>query len=59
MSIKKLVVKEFTVTEKSEQLAVGERYSYFYDPETGKYYRPTEGFTVNGENLEDMFVEAH
>ena len=59
--MKKLVVKEFTVTEEDKsqerELQPGDKYSYFEDPETGKCYRPVEGFTVTGEDLSDRFVE--
>jgi len=58
MTIKKLEVVEFT--EKEERTFTykpGYKYTHFLDPLTGKYYRPIEGFTVEGENLEDRFVE--
>lgn len=59
MAIKKLIVEEFEVgNEPVEPAQKGFRYSYFKDPETGKYYRPKESFTVTGENLEDLFEEA-
>jgi hypothetical protein len=56
MTIEKLTVKEFTVKEDADQMAVGETYSYFVD-DYGKLYRPREGFTVTGENLMDRFEE--
>ena len=56
MTIEKLTVKEFTVTEDAERLATGEVYTYFVD-DYGILYRPKEGFTVTGENLIDRFVE--
>lgn len=56
--IKKLVVQEFEVQESSEQLPAGDKFSYFVDPETGKYYRPVDGFTVTGEDLSDRFIEV-
>jgi len=60
--MKKLVVEEFVVSEKDykdgRMLKVGERYSYFQDPETGKFYRPIEGFIVTGDDLTDRFVEV-
>jgi len=31
--------------------------SYFQDPETGKFYQPKSTFIVEGNNLEDLFVE--
>ena len=58
--MKKLVVEEFTVTGKARDLEIGEKYSYFKDPETGKYYRPIEGFTVTADedgDLSDRFIE--
>ena len=58
MSIKKLIVEEF-VAEGTEQPAKkGYKYSYFKDPETGKYYHPKSSFEVTGENLEDLFEEV-
>jgi hypothetical protein len=56
MSIEKLTVKEFAVKEDTDQMAVGEIYTYFVD-DYGKIYRPKEGFTVTGENLMDRFEE--
>jgi len=62
--IKKLIVKEFTITEKQvnnpkAQLLLGDKYSYFEDPKTGKCYRPIGGFTVTSDtDLMDRFVEV-
>ncbi len=57
--MKKLVAVEFVVDESSRQLALGEKYSHFQDPETGKYYRPAPGFTVGSEaDLSDRFIEV-
>lgn len=60
--IKKLVVEEFTITEKDHEperlLPVGSKYAYFKDPETGKLYRPAKGFTVTGDDLSDRFMEV-
>lgn len=59
----KLVVKEFDITEDitktsiGEMYKVGDKYSYFFDPSTGKYYRPKEGFEVTGD-LKDKFIEV-
>jgi len=66
MIIKQLIAEDFTVTKKDLKnpdldLKVGDKYSYFKDPETGKYYRPVEGFTViakSGGDLSDRFVEV-
>jgi hypothetical protein len=58
MTIEKLVVKEFEVKVDSEQLEIGNKFSYFVDPVTDKVYRPVEGFEVTGENLMDRFVEV-
>jgi hypothetical protein len=59
MAIKKLVVEEFEVGEEPPEVAKkGYKYSYFKDPETGKFYRPKSTFEVTGENLEDLFVEV-
>jgi hypothetical protein len=57
--MKKLIAKEFAVTEVdvSAQYKAGEKYSHFMDPETGKFYRPVDGFTVTGKDLSDRFVE--
>lgn len=55
--MKKLVAREFIVNGTEKQLDVGDRYSYFEDPETGKYYRPISGFTIEGdEDLSLRFV---
>lgn len=62
--IKKLVVKEFDAIEGDQQRLTtamekgSYKYSYFQDPKTGKYYRPTKKFTVTGEDLLDRFVEV-
>ena len=45
----KLIVEEF--------VNKGEKYFWFVDPETGKYYRPKISFEVTGNNLEDLFEE--
>lgn len=60
MSVKKLVVEEFEVTPEQEVEVPqpGYKYSYFKDPETGKYYRPKATFEVTGENLEKLFEEV-
>jgi len=60
MAIKKLVVVEFTIEEGEMvvEYEMGEIYSYFVDPETGKYYRPKTTFEVTGDNLEDLFEEV-
>lgn len=60
MSIKKLVVEEFEVSPGQEANVAqpGYRYSYFKDPETGKYYRPKKTYFVTGENLEFLFEEV-
>jgi hypothetical protein len=57
MSVEKLTVKEFAVKEDTDQMAIGEIYTYFVD-DYGKLYRPREGFTVTGENLMDRFEEV-
>ena len=59
--MKKLVVEEFTFDGTQRELEIGEQYSYFTDPETGKYYRPIEGFTVTANedgDLNDRFIEV-
>lgn len=56
--MKELIAEEFTKDGTEEELEIGDRYSYFKDPITGKYYRPVEGFTVTGENLDDRFIEV-
>lgn len=57
--INKLVVKEFEVgvNEVPEIARPGYGYSFFQDPETGKWYRPRATFQVTGENLEELFIE--
>ncbi len=55
--IKKLVVIEDEVTEKKTEYNKGDIFSYFQDPETGKYYRPRETFKVTGNNLDVLFIE--
>lgn len=58
MGLKKLVVIECEVTEpENHTYEPGEKYSYFQDPETGKFYRPKPEFTVTGDNLDGLFVE--
>lgn len=57
--ITKLVVQEFENEKECIcHYGKGEKYSYFVDPETGKYYRPKSSFKVTGENLEDLFDEV-
>lgn len=62
--INRLVVEEFDAVEGDEQRLItviekgGYKYSWFKDPETGKYYRPIEGFIVTGTDLSDRFVEV-
>jgi len=56
--MKELIVEEFTVDGTEESLEIGDQYSYFKDPATGKYYRPAKGFTVTGKNLDDRFIEV-
>jgi len=56
--VKKLVVEEFEVGDEQIEVAPkGYKYCHFKDPETGKYYRPKPTFKVEGENLEDLFIE--
>jgi len=56
--MKKVIVKEFTVQPgDAERLRIGEKYSCFVDPETGRYYRPVDGFEVHGDDLSDRFIE--
>uniref|UniRef100_A0A6H1Z9Y0 Uncharacterized protein n=1 Tax=viral metagenome TaxID=1070528 RepID=A0A6H1Z9Y0_9ZZZZ len=62
-TIKKLIVKQFKVTKKdfhdpTRRLQIGETYTYFQDPKTGKYYNPKKSFKVTGENLADLFTEV-
>jgi hypothetical protein len=58
MSIKKLIVEEFEVTKDDKPPKPGFWYSYFKDPDTGKWYRPKASFEVTGENLEELFDEV-
>jgi hypothetical protein len=60
---KKLIVKEFTVTQElidkaNRSLEVGDKYSYFYDEESKKYYRPKDTFIVASIDLEKYFEEV-
>jgi hypothetical protein len=56
--IKKLVAKESFVDEGSAFPAIGSRYTYFLDEETGKWYEPVDGFKVTGDDLETLFIEV-
>jgi len=56
--MKRLVVSEFVVEDGMKPIKTGEKFSCFVDPETGRYYRPVEGFEVTGEDLSDRFVEV-
>ena len=57
--MKKLIVKEFVIDGTEERRKIGEKYSFFQDPETGKYYEPVEGFTVESDiDLSDRFREV-
>lgn len=60
--MKKLIVREFIVSKEQSNRAVihaeGEMYSYFYDPDTGKHYRPCKDFEVTGDDLSRLFVEV-
>lgn len=62
MPVKKLIVIEYTVTKEmlapERGLQVGDKFSHFYDEETGKFYRPKDGYTVTGDNLEELFCEV-
>jgi len=61
--VKKLIAREFVATKEAAVRltnAVNEgewRYSYFEDPETGKFYRANDGFTITGDDIEDLFTE--
>ena len=58
--MKKLVAVEIELKEDvTEEYKKGEKYSYFQDPETKKWYRPADGFTVTSESdLSDRFIEV-
>lgn len=58
--VTKLLVKEFVIPEdNSVKLPQpGFKYSYFFDPETGKYYRPKSTFEVTGDDLLTLFEEV-
>ena len=57
--MKELIVEEFTVREEDViRVYVGQKYSYFKDPETGKYYRPSVKFHITGDLDADCFVEV-
>ena len=55
--IKRLVAVEYEVTEETETLPAGMKYTLLVDPDTGKYYEPVPGWEVTGEDLSTMFVE--
>ncbi|MGB1270431.1 MAG: hypothetical protein ACPG5T_00010 [Endozoicomonas sp.] len=64
--MKTLIVEEFEITEElsQEQLKdhwnVGDKFTHFKDPETGKLYQPKKGFMVtakDGGDLSDRFEE--
>ena len=57
--IAKLIVEEFE-TEEGQEVTYrkGYQYSYFKDPETGKYYVLNADFEVTGDNLEKLFHEV-
>ncbi len=59
-TMRQLNVKEFKVKESSEVLSVGATYSYFEDPDTGKYYRPTEALmlSLDTNDFKEWFVEV-
>ena len=53
---------EFKITQKdlNIQYKVGEKYSHFQDPDTGKWYRPKDGFEIvamEGRDLAERFIE--
>ena len=56
--LKKLVAQEVVCENRTSYVAeIGHKYTVFEDPVTGKFYRPVDGFTVTGNNLEDRFIE--
>lgn len=59
MALIKLVVKSFVTSEDMDvHYRKGHKYSYFQDPETGKYYEPLDGYTVTGQDLTALFREV-
>jgi len=50
--------EEKTMIKKLIVAKVGQSQTYFYNPENGKCYEPTVGFTVTGDDLSDKFVEV-
>ena len=57
--MKELIVEEFVVREEDKsRVYIGQKYSYFKDPETGKYYRPPTKFHIKGDLDEDCFIEV-
>lgn len=58
--MRQLHVKEFEVKESDAVIPVGGTYSYFQDPDTGKYYRPTEALmlSLDPEDFKEWFVEV-
>ena len=59
--MKKLIVVENVIEEEevfTYKFNPGYRWTYFQDPETGKVYEPKSTFVVEGDNLEDLFVEV-
>lgn len=56
--MKKLVAKEFVLTEDFCGYEKGEAYSFYQDPETKKYYRPRRGHIIIGSDLTNHFIEV-
>lgn len=60
--VTKLVAEEWVVTQEDIDQGithtVGERYTYYVDPQTKKVYRPKAGHTITGAALENHFEEV-
>lgn len=62
--MKKLIAVEEIVTQETlDMLAenpwkLGDMYIVLMDPETGRFYEPKEGWTVEGEDLLELFTDV-
>lgn len=56
--MKKLIAVEIKLEEEeTHTYPKGYAYTVLQDPETEKCYRPSDGWTVTGDDLSKLFVE--